>query len=175
MPSHHLIYSLHVGPRADPLGEFCVGLCHGGGRLRHDQQVLRGVPGRTVGGKETEVGTCSGKFRVAQIMSLSCRSCRYYGGNEFIDMAETLCQVRIASHITHQPMLLCTGRFPELITSGRAPLSSLFPPAISSLCSEPRPGGIQAGPGQVGRQRAVAVRLACKLPGVWQTCRNDLL
>mmetsp|Transcript_17496 Transcript_17496/g.43178 ORF Transcript_17496/g.43178 Transcript_17496/m.43178 type:complete len:244 (+) Transcript_17496:291-1022(+) len=82
------------GAGADPLRELHLQVRHGGGGLRDDQQVLRGIPG----------GAVLRRQRVDR--------------------------------------------------PGRDPVP------------EARLGGVQAGPREVGRQRAVAVRLALQLPGL---------
>ena len=84
-------------PRVDRLGEFHLASRSAGGRLRHVQQVLRRISGGQVR-KKIELGVnFVFFFGIDELYSCLKRSTlffRYYGGNEYIDQMELLCQKR---------------------------------------------------------------------------------
>lgn len=81
------------GVGADPLGKLCVGVGHGGGR----REGRRGEKGDVDRGPRCNPFPLSAQA-VGSIMtnkySEGYPGARYYGGNEFIDQAERLCQKR---------------------------------------------------------------------------------
>ena len=123
----------------------------------------------------TAVGSC-----MTNKYSEGLPGARYYGGNEFIDQAERLCQVRRAGvplaarrRVVALPQARCRwqssvarrrrlARRHSCLPS-RSPPSTPNPPPTAPHPAEARAGGVRPGPRGVGRQRAAALRLPRQL------------
>lgn len=108
---------------------------------------------------------------------------RYYGGNEFIDQAERLCQVWQAVVRVHTCVRCtchpCRQEAPNGFSASQRTACPAAARLVCTVCgsisaaarplplpaAEARFGGLPPQPRGVGRQRAVALRLPRQLPG----------